>query len=280
MLQPDGFVNGDFMSGILRQVDVQDKCFTTAYQSSSCDEEGLLAVGTTKGVALYETVNYTRIQLLERGAMVSSLEWIQFLDNRRNWLLVVADVKGCVTIYHIDTETVESPGPTLLTEWTVHAEVRAVSAVWIGFILVVGVGDKKGKVTLTEFDPLFPANAHRSVILQEHDSAVLGMALTDKFQAVTTEAGMVVVHEIRLLQSQGNVNAQERQVFVQQRSGPVRAATFSPDSQYLAVGGYDKRVVLIDTEQWAVARELHLQGTVSKNNQHSLWVVLSFFFSS
>lgn len=52
---------------------------------------------------------------------------------------------------------------------------------------------------------------------------------------------------------------------MQNNGGAIRAVAFSAASDHLfAYGGYDKKVVLVDTLQWDVSRELHVQGTVSE----------------
>ena len=62
-------------------------------------------------------------------------------------------------------------------------------------------------------------------------------------------------------------------IYSTQRSGAVHCATFAPtsmddnatpnsDCPLLAFGGYDKTVVLVDTKEWLVVREMSLQGTV------------------
>jgi hypothetical protein len=45
-------------------------------------------------------------------------------------------------------------------------------------------------------------------------------------------------------------------------STPIRCILFHTASNTMIYGGYDKIVVLVDTERWVNIRELNVQGTV------------------
>jgi hypothetical protein len=70
-----------------------------------------------------------------------------------------------------------------------------------------------------------------------------------------------------------NLDLLSNPIWSTQRSGAVHCAALAPtimdenaarnsDCPLLAFGGYDKTVVLVDTKDWLVVRELSLQGTV------------------
>lgn len=55
----------------------------------------------------------------------------------------------------------------------------------------------------------------------------------------------------------------EKPVWEGNRNGPVRCIVFSHDGSHLSFGGYDKTVVVVETEFWGRTRQLQMNGTVS-----------------
>jgi WD40 repeat protein len=212
-------------------------------------------------------------------------------------LLATTDLAGLVALYSIDLEILESQGPTLLYEASANdsgTQIRSLDAGYYGPMqgwLVIVAGDKSGAVTLMVFQTGSPTSAHPVFVekkllmpnapessnscLREsgNKSAVLGLA----FQwdcgllAVCTADGLVQVLSLPHVMASCEQTSKFHEALggdsviwsMQSAGGAVRSVAFSPPQHHLlAFGGYDKTVVLVDTRQWVISRELSVQGTV------------------
>jgi WD40 repeat protein len=152
-------------------------------------------------------------------------------------------------------------------------------------------GDKSGALTLILFQtgsatsthpvfvekrPLMPTapEASNSCLRESgNKSAVLGLAFEWDcgLLAVCTSDGLVEVLSMAHVMESCDQTSKRHQALsgdsvvwaMQSSGGAVRSVVFSPPQHHLmAFGGYDKTVVLVDTRQWVVSRELSVQGTV------------------
>jgi hypothetical protein len=83
----------------------------------------LLAVGTSEGVALYETQTYSLVQVVERDDTVSVLQWLQVPNG--SLLLGVGGLNGVATLYSIDIDLLELQGAAVLQEFRLAYQIRA-----------------------------------------------------------------------------------------------------------------------------------------------------------
>ena len=114
-----------------------------------------------------------------------------------------------------------------------------------------------------------------------HDEdPILGLTICSQrsIVAATTKNGKVIVRRLLSSSQQKSRNTgQQDHPYVQfgpivwntQRNGAVRSVVLSKNGQQLVFGGYDKMVVLVDTNLWAITRELSLPGTVSDRTRSS-----------
>lgn len=135
-----GFVDGNFSSGEILNLQLQDKSFCMAYSSSSCcrgddqvmETAVLLVVGTASSLDFYDASSsnnnkYALIHSLPCSSMISCVTWVSRSrptlssgghDSNTHCnmqlLLATADLAGRIALYGIDLEILESQGPTLL----------------------------------------------------------------------------------------------------------------------------------------------------------------------
>lgn len=294
-----GFVDGNFASGKVLDL-VVDRCFVTAFQNSSDDDGDLsnpfqqpvlssfLAVGTSKSVALYETSSYALAYEIPRSGMVSAIVWFSppssfrstSIENSSRFgqpsLLAVGGLEGTLSLYSIDASILESQGPTLVFEFQVADQVRALDCSYFGKLepktLLISVGDKSGNVTFCSMRCNFSGSGndmrlsleHIDTVIEQHlNTGVLGLSISRKtgLIAACTKGGQVLVYKLHR-QHSGAVYI-EKPVWEGNRNGPVRCIVFSHDGSHLSFGGYDKTVVVVETEFWGRTRQLQMNGTVS-----------------
>lgn len=286
-----GFVAGNFSSGKVFDL-IVNRCYVMAYQCDTCDckpvtsQPSLLAVGTVNGLLFYETSSYVLVHETQRQAMVSAIQWIPitssstwyitncYVTNNQPSLLAVGDLDGNVSLYLVDVNILESQGPTLLYEFNVKDQVRAMACAYIGSTmdsnnnktLLISIGDKSGAVTFCSL------RIHQSTLLVSHidtvvekhySSAVLGMSISThtNLLATSTKGGEVFVYTLTQQHETGIIYIQ-KSIWYTERHGPVRCVLFSGDETQLCFGGYDKTVVFIETKSWVLSRQLQLHGTV------------------
>ena len=178
-------------------------------------------------------------------------------------LLAVGDLGGTVTLLQIEDEVLEMCGPTIVHRFNVKDQIRSIDVQPMGDTILLAVGDKGGKVTFSSYTmDLEPIS--NCVVHHIENGRVLSLALqpTQKLLAVSTMGGDASVYQV---QEDEDVCWQllPQRLFSQQRRGAVRSITFSPLGNLLALGGYDKTLVMVDTNLWAVVRELKLEGTIN-----------------
>jgi hypothetical protein len=253
-----GFVDGNFASGKIRDLPVSG-CHIMAYLANA----NLLAVGLTDSLDFYETGNYSLIQSVKRSDTVSAIKWLPQVGNSS--LLVVAGLDGVVSVYRLDVELLEMNAPTLLHEFRVNGQVRALDCAFFGKLdrsLVVAVGDKMGRVTFASYREDLEHIDTQAVEQQVMGILSLSICAPKGIIAISTKAGQVIVHGLRREYS-GAVRM-DNELWSMDQSGPIRSIIFSGDGTQMALGGYDSTLVLVNVELWKVTRELLLQGTVSR----------------
>jgi hypothetical protein len=254
-----GFVEGDFSSGKIHDLIVDDKCHVMAYSN----DHSLFAVGLAKSLELYETTTWSLVHHVEREGMVSALCWIpEASSSASNSLLGVSGLDGTVSLYRVNVDILEVQGPSLLYEFRVDGQVRALDCGFFGKLnpsLVMAVGDKTGSVTLVSFT--HDLNPIKTETVMKCQTGILGISLntTSALLAWSTTGGRVCVHQLSR-EHTGAIHI-ETEVWSVQRNGPVRSVVFD-GTRRLAFGGYDKKVILVDTQQWVVSHEINLFGTV------------------
>lgn len=317
-----GFVDGDFRSGKVQDLQLESKCWVTAHASP------LLAVGTATSLQFYDTTqqSFALIHQVPVECIISALRWIDpqkaktktatsfeqpeevvcktdeddhtenteerssFSNSTTRMLLATARLDGSLCLYNIDLDILETQGPSLLY-WsaTNRQQIRCLDAGYLSLanhdMLLLVAGDKQGSITVTRFavGPPSDKSHHKEnddgdtpapkLIKEEAfhvdrarpEHAVLGLVMDTKrsLLVTTTKGGWVQVHHlVRRLFTTPDRSMQDEPIWSMKRNGAVQSATFSACGT-LAFGGYDKTVVLVDTEQWIVARELQLQGTIN-----------------
>jgi hypothetical protein len=294
-----GFVDGNFSSGKILDLSVE-RCHVISYQnvrttwgknytlhehcSANHSVLSYLAVGTVKGVSIYETSSYSLVYHIPSTGMISALRWADAptmsllhateskttMSNQYS-LLVVGTLDGRVILYGIDFHILESQGPTLVHEFSVPGEVRVVDCCFFGKVepsILLCVGDKSGDLTFCSLrcyvgsSPLHMEHVATSVA-QHYNSCILGLSIstTNDLLATSTKGGQVFVYKIQC--NPMGIIFIEKCIWDVQRSGPIRCICFTPDGSQLCFGGYDKLVVFVDTKLWIVTRQLQLNGTVS-----------------
>ena len=240
-LGQQGFLRGDFASGQVFNLHVDD-CFVAEAAGS------LLAVGELSSLVLYETTQFTEVFRMPRKTTISALCW---LDTS---ILASADQGGRIVVSQLDPEIVEIDGLRTLWDYQGGAEVRGLSCSHCGGELVVAAGDKAGYVHL--WSTLGDGVTH----IREQ-SPVLAVALNRSVLAVGTKGGEVKVY--RLTTHNGLIGVDPSPLWSTTRAGPVRSTSFFGETrEVLAFGGYDKKVVMVDTRLWTAIRELRLEGTI------------------
>lgn len=264
--EPRGFVDGNFASGKVLDLHVSG-CYTIAFHPL----EKLLAVGLLRGrgVALYETRTFTLVHTLDRDDSVSTLSWLPLPPEKHHEhttsLLAVGGLDGTVSLYKMRVDLLELEGANLVHQFRLAAEIRSMDLFVFDPYIVVAVGTKNGKVYCTTFTKDFAR--HNTAETDDLGTAVLGMAVgsTRALLATCTKGGDVAVRSLRHHhhQSEQLLLSLGVDLWYAKRNGPVYDVEFSNDEGLLLFGGYDKNVVLVDTNVWAVVRELKLNGSVS-----------------
>lgn len=260
-----GFVDGDFASGKVRDIPV-DGCFVMQFVPVA---QSLLAVGARKSIDFYETTSYSMAYRLPQEKQVSALQWLPMAKHQgkkslgRN-LLAVGDLAGNVTLLQVADELLEMYGPTIVHKFNVDDQIRSIDLQFMGEnTILLAVGDKSGKITFSmyslELEPI--ANY---VAYNIDNGKVLSLAIQSQqaLLAISTMDGEAMVHKLEQDETKMWHLVQQR-LFSRQRRGAVRSVTFSPTGNLLALGGYDKTLVLVDTCLWAVVREHTLEGTIN-----------------
>jgi WD40 repeat protein len=262
---PNGFVDGDFASGKVFDLNLPQGCFVMEFHP---DEASLLAVGLLNGdgVALYETRTYSLVAMLEQEDAVSALAWLKIGDGAYGSfsLLAVGCLDGSVSLYRMEPNLLELQGADLIHEFQVNAQVRAIT---LGFYgqpgkeILLTVGDEFGDLTFSRYDP--NCEPIKTKTVNSFDSGILGIATTSSGSliAVCTKTGDVTARRIQ--RTPDNSLFLGYELYSTTRSGAVRSIVFSDDGTRLVFGGYDKTVVVVDTELWADVRSLELDGTVN-----------------
>lgn len=289
-----GFVDGNFFKGKVKDIGLENnKCWVLAYQ------QPLLVVGTSCALQFYDSNNgFCLVYELPCRSMISALKPITnnpSIDSDKNKKLATASLDGTIHLYAINQDILECQGPTLLyaIENTTGAQIRSLD---VGFYngnshrtLVVAAGDKSGALTVATFHETNDSDQPQIQLLNEGTiqlhgphrkdcEALLGLGIsTDQgLLATTTKGGLVQVHNLAHRLDQffsssvivDNWNrpqpckSNNEALWSMQRNGPVRCASFDDRSKLFAFGGYDKTLFLVCTLQWAVTRELPLDGTV------------------
>lgn len=302
-----GFVDGNFSSGKILDL-VVERCYVMAYQrthniwrnnymnmeNDTVDNlmPSYLAVGTVKGVSIYETAGYSLAYKIRRSGMVSAIHWADSpnispfnandseicMSNVSNQysLLVVGSLDGTVSLYVIDSHILESQGPTLIHEFSVKDQVRSLDCCFFGKLFpltfLICVGDKSGDLTFCSLrynglhfaaSPLNIMEHLSTTSVQNYTSCVLGISLsrTGGLLATSTKGGQIFVYKLH--RNHAGIVYIEKNVWEVERNVPIRCVLFTHDASQLCYGGYEKEVVFVDTEFWALSRQLQLNGTVS-----------------
>lgn len=246
-----GFVEGDFSTGKIEELQLDRGCFTLAFHPT----EALLVVGLRGALRFYESSTYSIVYERATDDMVSAIVW-------HDHFLAVGSLDGTVALYRVNVDILESQGPTVLEMWAVAGEVRAVAMDLVGQLeptLVVAVGTKAGCLVLASYR-LSDVEPIDRIQVERCSSAILSVYMHQGRIAWGTKSGCVQAYRLR---RNGSAAVILDQVLYQtQRDGPVRCVVFA--GLHLVFGGYDKKVVMVDTALWQICRELSLQGTVSR----------------
>jgi hypothetical protein len=209
----------------------------------------------------------------------------QFSDERNNQnLLAVSDLDGNILLFHIDSDILESQGPSLLYSGS-NANGSQIRCLDAGYyhcldqkLLVVAAGDKSGAVTIVTFNasqiqqqPIYMTSLQLHLMYRQdlcmevevNKSGVLGLSLRfDRgIVAVSSSSGLVQMISLSyILEKKQTTDSNGILWSHQNNGGSIRCVVFGDD--FLAFGGYDKTVSLVDTQHWVISRELALQGTV------------------
>ncbi|KAL3934274.1 MAG: hypothetical protein SGARI_003461, partial [Bacillariaceae sp.] len=274
---PDGFVDGDFLAGKIRDIKLQSGCWVIGYSPRA----DILAVGFQGRLDFLETRNYTCIHSVERDDKVSAIEWCPgsaLLGDQHNHttsaLVAVAGLgNGQVSVYQLDVASLEFEGAKVLHEFYMEAQVRSMAfkPLQQSGSIVLAIGDKSGRIALCTINSNSQEKSDEVVVLHqethriEQDDTVLGLDVQvlkgDKILlACSTKSGKVLIYSIEWQL------ADKRLVFgphlwETQRNGPVRSLTFS--GSLVLFGGYDKSLVIVDTNLMAITQDQSLQGTIN-----------------
>ena len=277
-----GFVDGDFASGKIRDIPV-DGCFVMQFIPQS---HNLLAVGARKSIDFYETTSYSIAYRLPQETQVSALQWLSPKNSDKSSkdrstattnagnsrggfglgrnLLAVGDLGGNVTLLQVEDEILEMYGPTIVHRFKVEDQIRSIDLQHVGDTILLVVGDKSGKVTFSsytmELELISNCVAHH---IENGRILSVSIQAERKLLALSTMSGGVSVHRLQEGVQLGNWQLASERLFSCQRRGAVRSIIFSKTSNLLALGGYDKTLVMVDTNLWAVVRELKLEGTIN-----------------
>lgn len=263
---PHGFVGGDFASGKIFDLNLPGGSFVMEFHPGNAS---LLAVGLLNGdgVAIYETRTYTLVDMLAQDDAVSALAWLEAKQGMGESisLLTVGCLDGRVSIYRMKPHLLELQGADLIHRFQVNGQVRALTLTFYDQAereILLTTGDTSGDLTFSRYDMDYGLIETR--IAHTYGSGILGLATTSwgSLIAVCTKHGDVSVCKIQ--REYNHSLSLGFEFFSARRNGAVRSLAFSPDEKRLVFGGYDKTVVVVDTELWAEIRCLTLDGTVNK----------------
>jgi WD40 repeat protein len=277
----NGFVGGDFAAGKLKDIRLPTGCWAMAFS----ERADILAVGLKDQVDFLETTNYTTIYTLPRTDKVSAIQWCRGSalcpkttlamindkdsDDLGGDLIAVSGLDGRVALYQLDLDLLELQGVQVLHQFNVHCQVRCMAMRPLGNgKLLLAVGDKQGRITLTTLmrGDDGQVDGSCSVVVDLEKDPVLGLDIHAErsILAASTKSGKVIVNQLFMTKHRtGKTYAVcSSRLWTTQRSGAVRAVVIRRDGKQIAFGGYDKTLVLVDTNLYAVVRELTLGGTV------------------
>jgi hypothetical protein len=285
---PRGFLDGNFSSGKVFDLKLHEKSYSIAYDPSA----SLLAVGTAISLDFYDAFNYCLIYSFPHRSMISAVSWISksfSASNHDQWsdgsnrFLAVSDLAGNILLLHIDLDILESQGPSLLYSGS-NANGSQIRCLDAGYyccldqrLLVLAAGDKSGAVTMVTFDasqmdqPIYMSSMQLHLMYRQdlcmevevNKAGVLGLSIRfDKgIMAVSSSSGLVQVISLSYILEEKQISDCNGILWSHQNNGgSIRCVLFGED--FLAFGGYDKTVSLVDTQHWVISRELALQGTV------------------
>lgn len=259
----------------------------------------MLAVGLNdgNGVVLYETKGFTILEVIDRDDTVSALDWVDdpfdTLNNKKDdqssteklsQLLAVGGFDGVVSIYSITPFSMSNDYVAPLYDVKVRSPVSTLSFLkdaatsYAPFPLALAIGEEDGtvKMFVTDGNQDQFKSFTRMTKIDMHDSTVLsitfGFIEDGIIMACGTKDGLI---RANLLQLEKNEWKQSNLLFELQRTGAIRALRFNHDSTTLVIGGYDKKVLFVDTQLFKIVRELDADGTVSLS---SLNIARSTFF--
>mmetsp|Transcript_12248 Transcript_12248/g.35536 ORF Transcript_12248/g.35536 Transcript_12248/m.35536 type:complete len:1610 (-) Transcript_12248:86-4915(-) len=232
-------------------------------------------------------------EVLDGGSLVapavSSTSWKDskrsLYDINRGELVAVCGLNGQVNVYHVYIPLLELRGATPLHSFHVAGEVRSMVMQYMPKhdVLIVAVGDTTGKITLStmtkDVGSVFLKETNKVVEDKGLNNSILSLAIhsseTTDFLVSTCKDGTVAVDELfhhvpsSILDglsmkdhTAGFISFGES-IWCTQRNGPIRACVVFQDGSHLAFGGYDKTLVIVDIDLWAVVREMPLQGTIN-----------------
>ena len=276
-----GFVNGDFTSGKLKEIETSAACFTIKFNLDS----SLLAVALKDGhgVELYETQQFRLIYTIERSCTVSAMDWVEDDEGSERemkqkfpkaQLLAIGGFDGFVKVYSISMESKDLVH--LVDSFYVQSEICSLSFLkdnatqYAPTPRAIAIGEKNGRVSIVTISQHagVPNNAMRIKVIDQADSAVLSLSFG--FSAKTRrEGGITMVYGTKFGKLSASMLYLEmddwtlsHHLFQLERTGAIRALRFNHDSSLLIVGGYDKTVLIIDADLWKIVRELYMDGTV------------------
>jgi hypothetical protein len=278
-----GFIDGNFSSGKLKEIETSGRCFTIKFNLDST----ILAVALSDGygVELYETQQFRLIYTIERSATVSALDWVDedgaenlkvseeldYTDQNeaRPQLLAVGGFDGVAKVYSICFGRED----LVLLQHTIHLQSAIYS---LAFLKDSGtqyapsprtivMGEKTGKLSIVNLAETMDSakNISNIRLLDMEDSAILSISFG------FIQNGIIMVFGTKdgklracSLLRDGSDWYISNPLFELERTGAIRALRFNHDSSLLIVGGYDKTVLIIDTQIWKIVRELYVEGTV------------------
>ncbi len=282
------FVDGDFASGIVKNISLPTGCWTMAFSTRA----EILATGLRNRVEFLEARNFTLLYSLPQKDKVSAIHWCpgsafsptactqksckNIMPHHSRLedgeLVAVAGLDGHVGVYHLDASLLELKGTQIIHEFEVGGQVRcmAFKSMRQGGALLA-VGDKQGKITLVT---LYRDNsvghilATVPIVVDFEGDAVLCLDChlgDNPILAAGTKSGKVVIHELLLSTAKIGISYMVcgKEIWRTERNGNVRAVVISDDGIYLSFGGYDKTLIRVNVRLLAIVRELTLEGTIN-----------------
>ena len=285
----NSYIDGIFSRGRIKEIETSAGCYNIKFNLDAT----VLAVGLNdgNGVVLYETKGFTVIDVIDRDDTVSALDWIDdpFDDLNRDkddqsstanlsQLLAVGGFDGVVSIYSITPFSLSNAFVTPLYDVKVRSAVSTLSFLkdtatsYAPFPLALAIGEQDGtvKMFVTDGNQDQFKSFTRMAKIDTHDSTVLsitfGFIEDGIIMACGTKEGLI---RVNLLQLEKNEWKQSQLLFERQQTGAIRALRFNHDSTTLVIGGYDKKVLFVDTQLFQIVREIDADGTVSSSFSNS-----------